>query len=987
MHAARKREKVKWRVATLNVNSIAQKAESVRKLCHDNNIDVCALQETRVFPEPDPFLDSEYNVAKMCPQQTERGKLGIAMLIKKSLHWNVLRCSSYNDLWVLVSNKTTSVIFVCTYIPCCDPAMTRQVKNDIVTKLRELHKLGKPAPVIFMGDFNEPPEKALTWFGQQHVNLLWVPHKGDAITHPGKKGSKGSVLDYILVPEKGVHYEQAIVHAGRSEKISDHYFLCASLWLMKENEPAPERPRVNREKVLDDFSPVATDPRFDPSTCANNTVEQFTNDLLQVITDEGFLKKKRELLKHKARVFNYCEATLLAKRRVILQERRKGVEKTDLQLEKDKTVLKKCRQLLRSVNQKHRYSLARQLVRTCKSKPAVFWKHVNRRMPASARKPLIIRDPHTQQVVTKPNEVVEVWRNHYMTLAADPTRLSKDKEHWETIPLTLYDDCEVSQCEIWDDDISQWEVEEAVKAMGNGKSTVSDFFSLEVYKALMGNYKETVTNYVNKLFNGAIPDKFMTSQIISLFKKGDPLDVDNYRGISLMNVILKIACAVVAKRITYVVEGHHLLTPAQAGFRPNMHCTGHVSALLEMISRIQSNLKGKNSKWTHMGKHAWVCFVDFKKAYDSVPHEALLYKLRKMGISGKVYAFIEKLYANSTLVVNVNDHTSEPVPLLRGLRQGCPLSPILFSIFINDILPLMDEKQPWQPECCYLLFADDLCIVGRSADELQSWMNKVTEWANTWGMTVGPSKCGVMMVPRIDSMLENPAPMKPKKERSSKSRISEEERVVMEREINEIQWMLQGNRIPVVNEYKYLDILIRNDLNRFHMIRARILSATSVLNQLQHLLMNEAIPAPLRVLIMKVKLLPVCLYGARVWGGVMEDDARMQSFLNRALSMILQGWSDSSFTIIMKSLGETGSGTCPRDSAYSKVRYVHSWSLIKRHVERSSRFEKNLRYLPANVRQNNREARRYRLRDVQIPRPRGRKNPEGFGGKGSRAPE
>ena len=406
-----------------------------------------------------------------------------------------------------------------------------------------------------------------------------------------------------------------------------------------------------------------------------------------------------------------------------------------------------------------------------------------------------------------------------------------------------------------------------------------------------------------------------------------------------------------------------------------------------MISRIQSNLTGNASKWTHMGEHAWVCFVDFKKAYDSVPHEALLYKLRKMGISGKVYAFIEKLYANSTLVVNVNDHTSEPVPLLRGLRQGCPLSPILFSIFINDILPLMDEKQPWQPECCYLLFADDLCIVGRSADELQSWMNKVTEWANTWGMTVGPSKCGVMMVPRIDSMLENPAPMKPKKERSSKSRISEEERVIMEREINEIQWTLQGNRIPVVNEYKYLGILIRNDLNRFHMIRARILSATSVLNQLQHLLMNEAIPAPLRVLIMKVKLLPVCLYGARVWGGVMEDDARMQSFLNRALSMILQGWSDSSFTIIMKSLGETGSGTCPRDSAYSKVRYVHSWSLIKRHDERSSRFEKDLRYLPANVRQNNREARRYRLRDVQIPRPRGRKNPEGFGGKGSRAPE
>ena len=78
-----------------------------------------------------------------------------------------------------------------------------------------------------------------------------------------------------------------------------------------------------------------------------------------------------------------------------------------------------------------------------------------------------------------------------------------------------------------------------------------------------------------------------------------------------------------------------------------------------------------------------MCFVDFKKAYDSVPHEALLYKMRTMGIGGKVYAFIEKLYAHSAIVVDANGYTSEPIPLERGLRQGCPLSPILFSLFIN----------------------------------------------------------------------------------------------------------------------------------------------------------------------------------------------------------------------------------------------------------------------------------------------------------------
>ena len=568
MHTARKKEKVKWRVATLNVNSIAQKAESVRKLCLDNNIDVCALQETRAFPEPDPFLDSEYSVVKMCPPQMERGTLGIAMLIKKPLLWEVLPYSTYNDLWVLVSNKTTSVIFVCVYVPCCDNLMALRVKNGILNKLTKLSKRSNQAPVILMGDFNQPPTNVTTWFHQRKVNLLWVPHKGDAITHKGGSQSKGSTLDYILVPEKGVHYEQAIVHMGRNETLSDHFFVCASLWLKKESEPAPERPRVNREKVLEDFSAVTDDPRFHPSTCANTSVEQFTEDLLDAITEEGFLLKKRELFKRKMRVFNHREATLLAKRRTILQQRRQGGEKT----ERDQTVLKKCRQLLRRVTHNHRFSFARQLVRTSKRKPAVFWRHIDQRIAGSHRKPLIIRDPCTGQIVTQPRQVVGVWKRHYTNVVSDASGRSKNRQYWETIPLTPNPNSKLKDSEEWDSEITEYEVENVVMAMGNGKSTGDDCIPVEVYKKLLRNRNKTLTCHINQLFDGHIPESFMTSQVISLHKKGDPMDVDNYRGISLMNVILKIACAVVANRITHEVETDHLLTPAQAGFRPEMQC-------------------------------------------------------------------------------------------------------------------------------------------------------------------------------------------------------------------------------------------------------------------------------------------------------------------------------------------------------------------------------------------------------------------------------
>ena len=498
----------------------------------------------------------------------ERGTLGIAMLIKKPLLWEVLPYSTYNDLWVLVSNKTTSVIFVCVYVPCCDNLMALRVKNDILTKLNKLTKRSNQAPVVLMGDFNESPTNVTTWFHQRKVNLLWVPHKGDAITHKGSSQSKGSTLDYVLVPEKGVHYEQAIVHSGRNETLSDHFFVCASLWLKKESEPAPERPRVNREKVLEDFSPVTDDPRFHPSTCANTSVEKFTEDLLDAITEEGFLLKKRELFKRKTRVFNHREATLLAKRRAILQQRRQGGERT----ERDQTVLKKCRQLLRRVTHNHRFSFARQLVRTSKRKPAAFWKHIDQRIAGSPRKPLIIRDPCTGQIVTQPRQVVGVWKRHYTTVVSDPTGRSKNRQYWETIPLTPNPNSRLKNSKEWDREITQYEVENVVMAMGNGKSTGDDCIPVEVYKKLLRNRNETLTCHINQLFDGHIPESFMTSQVISLHKKGDPMDVDNYRGISLMNVILKIACAVVANRITHEVETDHLLTPAQAGFRPNMQC-------------------------------------------------------------------------------------------------------------------------------------------------------------------------------------------------------------------------------------------------------------------------------------------------------------------------------------------------------------------------------------------------------------------------------
>ncbi|CAH8575535.1 unnamed protein product [Dicrocoelium dendriticum] len=180
------------------------------------------------------------------------------------------------------------------------------------------------------------------------------------------------------------------------------------------------------------------------------------------------------------------------------------------------------------------------------------------------------------------------------------------------------------------------------------------------------------------------------------------------------------------------LEELNLFSCAQHGFRRARSCT--------------SNLLVAKEKWAKSldsGKRLDVVFVDFSKAFDRVPHERLLFKLRGIGIAGNLLSWISDFLRDRTMQVQVNDTFSAPVLMTSGVPQGSVLGPVLFNIFINDLPSTL------QADC--LIYADDLKLwmevsSMEDADRLQSTLDLLHDWSIKWQLPMNHEKCSVLPV-------------------------------------------------------------------------------------------------------------------------------------------------------------------------------------------------------------------------------------------------
>jgi hypothetical protein len=215
--------------------------------------------------------------------------------------------------------------------------------------------------------------------------------------------------------------------------------------------------------------------------------------------------------------------------------------------------------------------------------------------------------------------------------------------------------------------LTRAEVEASVKRLQRGKAVGSDGITVELLKEGGPAMIDCLYALCCLVWRASeVPLDWLRGVVVPLHKSGDRRDPLNYRPITLLSIVGKVYSSVLCTRLTPWAERHGVLVPEQGGFRPGRGCAEHLFALTELISM------RRTAKLT-----TYACFIDIKKAYDTVWHAGLMAKLQRCGIHGSMYRALGSLYAGceSTIRLGAQLGFTDFFPIETGVRQGCILSP------------------------------------------------------------------------------------------------------------------------------------------------------------------------------------------------------------------------------------------------------------------------------------------------------------------------
>jgi hypothetical protein len=290
--------------------------------------------------------------------------------------------------------------------------------------------------------------------------------------------------------------------------------------------------------------------------------------------------------------------------------------------------------------------------------------------------------------------------------------------------------------------MSLQDLDNIIKYLPKKKSPGPDMITYEIIKLLPLVGREKLLQKLNDCIETqTIPQNWSESETTLLFKTGDTSQINNYRPIALLNTCYKILAFHIQYHLSRFMEENKLLSDDQFGFRKKRDTTeaiGRLKITFEKLSRHKSPYH--------------LLFLDITKAYDTVPIWGLKHALQLHGCESLI-PLIESIYNNSSTRILTMYGLTQKIQCKRGVKQGCPLSPILFNIFINPLLLELEKKNQKFNHTWFQFFADDGIVVSKYIDNTQKLLDTIDSFMTHHGMSLGLSKSKTAVLQSSDEPL------------------------------------------------------------------------------------------------------------------------------------------------------------------------------------------------------------------------------------------
>lgn len=818
----------KYNVLFWNSNSVLNKTHEIINLAQECNIDIIGLSETHLNPRHNLKL-SGYKVHR----SDRNGKGGgVAIAVKSSIKHFRQTIPPLEKIEAVAITLHTSFINV-TIVSVYNPPKGR-ISTDDINKLLRLNK-----KVIIIGDLNA---KHITWncyannrngttlleySTSKNFKILYPP---EPTYQPSRNNARPSVLDLALT--KGVDFVSSLT--SRPCLPSDHNPVLFTIEKTNDQIPAKSVHNYNTanwktfrleldKNIITNPKITSTDDIDEHLAHISENIKTALNVAAPPTTMSHRIISLPDSIKAKIKIRNRLLRLFQTTR---LQHFKTSVNRANTSIRKDISNWRN--------NNWSDFLIKLKPTETCTlwNATKIFRKKSTPIPPLSTTTGMALSDTEKANALADNFQSIHS-QNSTLGSVSHTYLVQRDVRKYLSQPIETTDIALITPKELKDILLSR----------KNKKAPGQDSITNFVLKQLSNKSIVSLTILLNKmLMLSYFPESWKIAKVLAIHKPGkDSTLAKSYRPISLLSSLSKAFEKIILVRINQYITSNNIIINEQFGFRPN-HSTTH------QLVRLAEHITEKfNSK-----QHTGMVLLDIEKAFDTVWHHGLLYKLMHLRFPKYICHILHSYLVKRKFFVTINEARSSFRPITAGVPQGSLLGPVLFSLFINDL--------PRSPHTHLAIYADDTAIFSSSyrtdtiKNRLQDAYIKIHRFFKKWKIKLNDDKTTSILFTKRSPSRRPPI------------------------EINNVSINWSSN-------VKYLGVHLDSRLTYATHIKLKIQQAYAVMSSLYPMFNKSSRLSELnKLLIYKMIIRPIITYAAPVWSSASSTNIKtLQVIQNKCL--------------------------------------------------------------------------------------------------------